>query len=374
MKTLEGKVAVVAGATRGAGRGIACALGEAGATVYCTGRSVRGRPPQEGVYKGRPETIEETAEMVGARGGRGVAVRTDHLDEEEVASLFARVRREEGRLDVLVNDISEGVLHDWKPFWQVSTEKGFRALRQGVNTHITTSRHAAPLLVETGGGLVVEVGDGDTLGYRGNVFYDLVKTCVNRLAWVMAEELYEHGVAAVAVTPGYMRTEYLLDHFGVTEQSWRDAAKKEPSLLASETPFYVGRAVAALASDPRVLEKSGGLYSSWGLAREYGFTDVDGARPDLSAHFGADFGETVAGATRTGFRWRLVRVAAGQGDGPTAAKGRRVKKSGGERKAKVGGVKKGGSAKKSGSAKKNGGAKQNGSVGKSGGVKKGGRG
>lgn len=308
MKPLEGKVAVVAGATRGAGRGIACMLGEAGATVYCTGRSVRGRPPAEGVYAGRPETIEETAEMVTARGGRGLAVAVDHADEGEVASLFARVRGERGRLDVLVNDISEGVLHDWKPFWEVSLEKGFRALRQGVHTHLITSRHAASLLVETGGGLIVEIGDGDTLGYRGNIFYDLVKICVNRIAWVMAEELHRHGVAAVAVTPGYMRTEYALDHFGVSESNWRDAAKKDQSFLASESPCYVGRAVAALAADPRVLEKSGGLYSSWGLAREYGFTDIDGTRPDLGAHFGENFGETVAGATRTGFRWKLVRV------------------------------------------------------------------
>ena len=346
VKTLEGRVAVVAGATRGAGRGIACMLGEAGATVYCTGRSVRGRPPAEGVYKGRPETIEETAEMVDARGGRGVAVRTDHLNEGEVAALFARVRGEAGRLDVLVNDISEGVLHDWKPFWRVSTETGFRALRQGVNTHIITSRHAAPLLIETGGGLVVEVGDGDTLGYRGNIFYDLVKTCVNRLAWVMAEELYEHKVAAVAVTPGYMRTEYVLDHFGVTEQNWREAARRDPSFLASESPFYVGRAIAALAADPDVLAKSGGLYSSWGLAREYGFTDVDGSRPDLGAHFaerfGENFGETVTGATRTGFRWRLLRIAQEKREGATAAKragGKKAGRKGGKKSAKKGGKK-----------------------------------
>ena len=176
-------------------------------------------------------------------------------------------------------------------------------------------------MIETGGGLIVEIGDGDTLGYRGNVFYDLVKTCVNRLAWVMAEELHEHGVAAVAVTPGYMRTEYMLDHLGVTESNWRDAAKKEKSFLASESPFYVGRAVAALAADPQVLEKSGGLYSSWGLAREYGFTDIDGARPNLGAHFGEDFGETAAGAPRTGFRWKLVRV-------PVAERGAKPEKGG----------------------------------------------
>jgi NAD(P)-dependent dehydrogenase (short-subunit alcohol dehydrogenase family) len=321
MKKLEGKVAVVAGATRGAGRGIACMLGEAGATVYCTGRSVRGSPPTSGVYAGRPETIEETAEMVTARGGAGIAVRTDHLVEEQVAALFERVRREQGRLDVLVNDISEGEIHDWKPFWKLSLEKGLRALRQGVHSHIITNRHGAPLLVEGRRGLIVEVGDGDSLVYRGNLFYDLVKVTVARLAYAMAEELYPHGVAAVAVTPGYLRTEYALDHIGVTEANWREGAKKDPDFLASETPFYVGRAVAALAADPRVLDRSGGVYSSWGLAREYGFTDIDGSQPDLEKHFGAHYGQSPLGPPRTQFRWSLSRVGAGPGfGGPSRAR------------------------------------------------------
>lgn len=303
MRPLEGQIAVVAGATRGAGRGIACALGEAGATVYCTGRSVRGRPNTTGYFAGRPETIEETAEMVDARGGRGVPVRVDHLVETEVRALFRRVRREAGRLDVLVNDMSEGEVHDWKPFWKLGLEKGFRALRQGFHSHVITSRHAAPLMVEYGRGLIVEVGDGDSLGYRGNLFYDLVKISTARLAYAMAEELREHGVTVVTVTPGYMRTETVLESFGVTEANWRDGARRDANFLASETPFFVGRAIAALAADPHVLDKSGGLYSSWGLAREYGFTDVDGGRPDLGRHWEEVFGGSPYGAPRTGVEW-----------------------------------------------------------------------
>ena len=302
-KTLEGRVAVVAGATRGAGRGIACALGEAGATVYCTGRSTRARPNMTGYFAGRPESIDETAEMVTARGGEGVAVRVDHLVPEEVEELFARVGRERGRLDVLVNDISEGELHDWKPFWEVSLDKGFRALRQGVHTHVITSRYAAPLMIGRGSGLIVEIGDGDTLSYRGTLFYDLVKVSVSRLAFAMAEELRPHKVAAVALTPGFMRTETILEHFGVTEENWRDAVKRDAGFAHSETPLYVGRAVAALAADPQVLKKSGGLYSSWNLAREYGFTDAGGSQPDIGSHLPRD--GAPRGRRRAGFRWAI---------------------------------------------------------------------
>jgi NAD(P)-dependent dehydrogenase (short-subunit alcohol dehydrogenase family) len=302
-RPLDGQVAVVAGATRGAGRGIARMLGEAGAVVYCTGRSARGGPPPSGVYAGRTETIDETAEMVSAHGGVGIPVRVDHRVVEEVDGLFARVRRERGRLDVLVNDISEGEIHDWQPFWKVSLDKGFRALRQGVHSHIVTSRAAAPLMIEGRRGLIVEVGDGDTLDYRGTLFFDLVKVTVSRLAYAMAEELRRHGVAAVAITPGFLRSEMMLDHFGVTEASWRDAAKKDPNFIASETPCFVGRAVAALASDPRVIEKSGGLYSSWRLAREYGFTDLDGSQPDLGAQI--DFEAMYARAAKTAVRWTV---------------------------------------------------------------------
>ena len=298
MKSLEGKVAVVAGATRGAGRGIACMLGEAGATVYCTGRSTRGQPNMTGHFAGRPENIDETAEMVEARGGKGIPVRTDHFDESQVEALFKRVRKEKGRLDLLVNDISEGELHEWKPFWKLSTEKGLRMLRQGVDTHIITTRHAAPLMVERKGGLIVEIGDGDGLFHRGNLFYDLVKITVTRLAYAWAEELYPHRVAALALTPGFMRTETVLETFGATEENWREVAGKSKKacgygLAGSETPFFVGRAVAALAADREVLGKSGGLYSSWGLSEEYGFTDVDGTRPHWGSYFSENFPQMV---------------------------------------------------------------------------------
>lgn len=192
------------------------------------------------------------------------------------------MQREQQRLDLLVNDISEGEHHDWQPFWKVSLEKGFRALRQGVHSHIITNRCAAPLMVKRRRGLIVEISDGDFLGYHGTLFYDLVKTNVNRLAYAMAQELHPYGVAAVAVTPGYMRTEMILAHLGVTEKNWRDGARKDKNVLRSETPFYVGRAIAALAADPKIMEKTGGLYGSWTLAREYGFTDVDGSQPDPS--------------------------------------------------------------------------------------------
>lgn len=302
-KPLGGRVALVAGATRGAGRGIACMLGEAGATVYCTGRSTRAQPAASGVYAGRPETIDETAEMVTACGGAGIAVQVDHLAPEQVEALVARIAKDHTRLDVLVNDMSEGEYHDWQPFWKVSLEKGFRAIRQGVHSHIITAHYAAPLMVARRRGLIVEIGDGDALYYRSTLFYDFVKTSVARFAWAMAEELHAHGVAALALTPGYMRTEAVLDHFGVTEANWRDAAKKDPNVLHSETPAFVGRAVAALAADKDVMKKSGGLYSSWGLAKEYRFTDLDGSRPDLGRHFKAVFNARP----KTGISWRISR-------------------------------------------------------------------
>ena len=281
---LAGRVAVVAGATRGAGRGIARMLGAAGATVYCTGRSVRGQP----ATAGRPETIDETAEMVTAEGGRGVAVRTDHTVEPEVERLFERVRDEEGRLDVLVNDIWGGdALTEWgSPFWAVSVAQGQKLLERAVHSHIITSRHGAPLMVERNAGLIVEVTDGDTMGYRGNLFYDLAKNAVIRLAYAMAADLHAHrGVTALAITPGFLRSEHVLDHFGVSEANWRDAIEKDAYFAESETPCYVGRAVAALAGDPHVKEKSGRLFSSWGLAKEYIFTDIDGRRPDWGNFF-----------------------------------------------------------------------------------------
>ena len=282
-KALSNRVAVVAGATRGAGRGIARMLGAAGATVYCTGRSVRGRP----ATAGRPETIEETAEMVTAAGGRGVAVRTDHTVEDEVERLFQRVRTEQGRLDVLVNDVWGGdALTEWgSPFWELSIPRGQELLERAVHSHVITSRHGAPLMVERRAGLIVEVTDGDTHGYRGNLFYDLAKHAVIRLAYAMAADLRAHGVTALAITPGFLRSEAVLDSFGVTEANWRDAIEKDAYFAESETPCFVGRAIAALAADPHVARKRGGLFSSWGLAKEYGFTDLDGRRPDWTTFF-----------------------------------------------------------------------------------------
>ena len=282
-RPLRDQVAVVAGATRGAGRGIARMLGAAGATVYCTGRSARGRP----ATPGRPETIEETAELVAAEGGRGVAVRVDHTVESEVERLFARVRAEHGRLDVLVNDVWGGdALTEWgPPFWELSVAKGAELLERAVHSHVITSRHGAPLMVERDAGLIVEVTDGDTLGYRGNLFFDLAKNAVIRLAGAMAADLHAHRVTALAITPGFLRSEAVLDSLGVTEANWRAGVEKDPWFAESETPCFVGRAVAALAADPRVGRKSGGLFSSWGLAQEYGFADLDGRRPDWGSFF-----------------------------------------------------------------------------------------
>lgn len=299
MRALKGKIALVAGATRGAGRGIACMLGEAGATVYCTGRSTRAKTAtrQNGTgapfsLEGRPETIEETAEMVTARGGVGIPVQVDHTVEAQVKALFERVKAEQGQLDILVNDIWGGdELSEWgTPFWELSIEKGLLMQQRGVHTHIITSRYGAPLMVERGQGLIVEITDGDTYSYRGMLFYDLAKLSVIRLAYAMSEELRPYHVTALALTPGFLRSEAMLEHFGVTEENWREGAKKDPHFIASETPFYVGRAVAALAADPNVSSKSGQLFSSWNLAVEYGFTDVDGRQP----HWGNYFAEHVA--------------------------------------------------------------------------------
>ena len=288
-RPLEGRIALVAGATRGAGRGIATMLGEAGATVWCTGRSVRGKLASGA---DRPETIEETAEQVTARGGRGIAVRVDHTVEGEVAALVRRIGRESGRLDILVNDVWGGdALIDWgKPFWESTAENARILLERAVFSHVLTSRHAIPLLLEAERGLLVEITDGDSFGYRGNVLYDLVKMSVIRLAFSLSRELRRTRVTALAVTPGFLRSEAMLDHFGVKETNWRDAIEKVPDYVASETPYFVGRAVAALAADPEVREKAGRVFSSWVLAREYGFTDVDGAKPDWGVYFEEKYG------------------------------------------------------------------------------------
>lgn len=280
--SLKGRVALVAGGTRGAGRGIAVQLGAAGATVYVTGRTTRAQRSEQN----RPETIEETAEQVTAAGGLGIAVQTDHLVPEQVQSLVERIDREQGRLDVLVNDIWGGEhIFEWnKSVWEHSLDKGLRLLRLGVDTHLITSHFALPLLIRRPGGLVVEVTDGtaeyNATKYRISTFYDLAKASVLRLAWSQAQELKPHGATAVALTPGWMRSEGMLEHFGVTEANWRDATVKEPHFIISETPSYVGRAVAALASDADKARWNGQSLSSGQLARVYGFTDLDGSQPD----------------------------------------------------------------------------------------------
>ena len=287
-KPLSGHVALVAGATRGAGRGIAIALGEAGATVYCSGRSSRKNKKRS---RKRPETIEGTAEMVTAAGGEGIAVRTDHSDRKAVKALAARIAKEQrGRLDILVNDIWGGdELMQWgKPLWKLDLDQGFRMFEQAVYTHLITSHVFLPMMVKRKRGLVLEITDGDGLSYRGELFYDLVKTTVIRLAFAQSEDLRPHGVAAIAVTPGFLRSEHVLDHFKVTEASWRDAGKKDHHFLQSESPRFVGRGIAALAAAPDLMARSGNVYSSWALAREFGFTDADGERPDFGKHMAKD--------------------------------------------------------------------------------------
>jgi NAD(P)-dependent dehydrogenase (short-subunit alcohol dehydrogenase family) len=280
---LDGRIALVAGATRGAGRGTAIALGEAGATVYCTGRSTRERRSE---YD-RPETIEETAELVDEAGGNGIAVPVDHLEPDLVKALADRIDSEQGRLDLLVNDIwGAEKLAEWNtPIWEHDLATGLRILRLAIDTHLITSHFMLPLLIREPGGLVVEMTDGTRAyndeHYRLSVFYDLAKTSVARLAFSQGEELAKHGCTAVALTPGWLRSEMMLEIYGVTEDNWREATSGNPHFTAiSESPRFVGRAVAALAADPDVASKNGGSFSSGELAREYGFTDVDGSQPD----------------------------------------------------------------------------------------------
>jgi len=280
--SLEGKVALVAGATRGAGRGTAVALGEVGATVYCTGRTTR---EQRSEYD-RPETIEETADLVSAAGGTGIAVQIDHLEPQQVAGLVERIETEQGRLDVLVNDVWGGEkLFEWDtPVWEHDLAAGLRLLHLAIDTHLITSHHALPLLIRDPGGLVVEMTDGTATynaeHYRNSAFYDLAKTAIIRLAFAQAKELAPHSGTAVALTPGWLRSEMMLDAFGVTEETWRDALERQPPFAISESPRYVGRAVAALAADPELRRHNGQSLSSGALAQLYGFTDLDGSQPD----------------------------------------------------------------------------------------------
>jgi len=301
--TLEGKVALVAGATRGAGRGIAVALGEAGATVYCTGRTTR---EQRSEYD-RPETIEETAEQVTAAGGSGIAVQVDHLEPGQVADLVARIDAEQGRLDVLVNDIWGGEkLFEWNtPVWEHDLEAGLRLLHLAVDTHLITSHHALPLLIREQGGLVVEMTDGtasyNAENYRINAFYDQAKNAVIRLAFAQSKDLEPHGATAVALTPGWLRSEMMLEAFGVTEETWRDALEFQPHFAISESPRFVGRAVAALAADPERRRRNGQSLSSGGVAKIYGFTDLDGSQPDCWRYM-VEVQDLGKPADTTGFR------------------------------------------------------------------------
>src|SRR5580698_3727266 len=306
-KVLQGKIALVAGATRGAGRGIAIALGEAGATVYCTGRSSRKLRRGQRPTPGRSETIEETAELVTAAGGRGIAVRVDHTEPAQVKKLVATIKRQHKGLDILVNDIWGGdALTEWsKPFWKLNLENGLQMLKQAVHSHIITAHYAAPLMLGRSRGTIFEITDGDAFYYRGNLFYDLVKISVIRLAFAMARELRKRDVVSVALTPGFLRSEAVLDHFGVSEANWKDAVRKKSKnsrvnskdqndsaddFMVSESPRFIGRAVVALATDPRVKNKSGRVFSSWALAREYGFTDLDGSQPHWGNHAKKKYG------------------------------------------------------------------------------------
>lgn len=281
--TLSGKVALVAGATRGAGRGIAIELGAAGATVYVTGRTTRERQSE---YGRASETIEETAELVNAAGGTGIAVQVDHLVPEQVQALIERIRTEHGRLDILVNDIWGGEkLFEWnKPVWDHDLDNGLRLLRLGIDTHLITAHFALPLMIERPGGLLVEVTDGtsdyNATHYRLSPFYDLAKIAVNRMAWAHAKDLEKHGATAVSLTPGWLRSEMMLEAFEVREDNWREAAAKVPHFVISESPRFVGRAVAALAADSERMRWNGHSLSSGGLAQIYGFTDLDGSQPD----------------------------------------------------------------------------------------------
>jgi NAD(P)-dependent dehydrogenase (short-subunit alcohol dehydrogenase family) len=293
---LRGKVALVAGATRGAGRGIALSLAEAGATVWCTGRSTRsdarrgaglGQPFELAL---RPETIEQTAELARARGGSAIAVRVDHTDEQQVADLVRRIEDEHARLDILVNDIWGGdELTEWgKPYWELSPTRGFTLVERVLRTHFITSRLAVPLMLAHSGGLVVEITDGDFLGYRSNVLYDLAKMVPMRLAFALMADLSLFGrrdITSVALSPGFLRSEAMLDHFGVSEQNWREAIATDAHFAESETPHFVGRAVVALAADPQVNDKTGRVLSSGQLADEYDFDDIDGRRPHFQRHF-----------------------------------------------------------------------------------------
>ena len=282
MTALAGQIALVAGATRGAGRGIARALGEAGATVYCTGRSTRRR---RSPYK-RPENIDETAALINDAGGTAIALRVDHTVESEVKALFRRIMRAQRRIDIVVNSIAgeDPLMRQWGSLWQANLKNADAIFRQALTSHIITAKHAALAMMTHKRGLIVEVTENDVLGGGGNPMSQVVKSALKMLPLFWAAELAPHGVAVIAVTPGFLRSESMLQHMGVTEDNWRDAGKKDSNFLESESPLYIGRAIAALSADANVMRRTGMLFSSWELARDYDFTDYDGRRPDWGRH------------------------------------------------------------------------------------------
>jgi NAD(P)-dependent dehydrogenase (short-subunit alcohol dehydrogenase family) len=305
-KPLADTIALVAGATRASGRATARELGNAGATVYCTGRGTATTPSQ-GANASRTETIEETAELVRQAGGTAIAIRADHADEQDVAAAFDRVRQDHRRLDVLVNVLGTPNQNAWNPFWELPYAEGRADFERWTWPHVLTCRHAVPLMV-TAGGLLVTILEGHTLGYRPPMYFDLAVTAVKRLLHGLAQELAPHGVTTIALAPGFMRTEQVLAHFGATEETWRDVAKTNKSarqfgLAGSETPHFVGRAIAALASDPLRQALSGTVQSSWELSERYGFTDIDGSRPHWGRYSVAEFPHIFAAKPATGWDW-----------------------------------------------------------------------
>jgi NAD(P)-dependent dehydrogenase (short-subunit alcohol dehydrogenase family) len=281
-KPLTGRVALVAGATRGAGRGIARALGEAGATVYCTGRSVKGKPSPYG----RPETIDETAALIKAAGGTAIALRVDHTNEKEVKALFRRIMRAQKRIDVVVDSVAgeDPLMGQYGFLWQADLQAADTIFRQGLISRIITAKYAARAMMPARRGLIVEVTENDMIGGGGNPMSQAVKMAQKTLPLLWAAELAPHAIAVVAITPGFLRSESMLQRLGVTEDNWREAGKKDPNFLESESPLFVGRAIAALAADPNVQNRTGMLYGSWELGRHYGFADDDGRRPDWGRH------------------------------------------------------------------------------------------
>jgi NAD(P)-dependent dehydrogenase (short-subunit alcohol dehydrogenase family) len=281
-KPLAGRVALVAGATRGAGRGVARALGEAGATVYCTGRSVKGKPSP---YR-RPETIDETAAMIAAAGGKAIAVRVDHTSETEVKALFRRIRRAHKRIDIVVDSVAgeDPLMGSYGFLWEANLETADAIFRQGLTSRIITAKHAALAMMPAKRGLIVEVTENDMIGGGGNPMSQAVKMAQKVLPLLWAAELAPHGITVLAVTPGFLRSESMLQRLGVTEDNWRDAGKQDSNFLQSESPLFVGRAIAAIAADPKVQARTGMLCSSWELGRDYGVSDYDGRRPDWGRH------------------------------------------------------------------------------------------